>query len=127
MTPDPLRVVLVSRDRRFLRVTGFLFTRGGALVKACSDRADMTRTLEDSGADLIVVDSGDSLGEAADFVTELHERNPEILVIVVADGAVRPFQRLELTLWPKWQQLSTLLAMADEARRLHRVPAVHGP
>lgn len=78
--------------------------------------------VERDGADLVVLDAGDSLREVGEAVGGLAETNPGLGVVVVSDGDEWVPQKLELTLWPKWQRLETLLSVV-EARKLPAVAA----
>jgi CheY-like chemotaxis protein len=108
------RVILISRDRRFLKVAGFLLTRRGADVTTARSVAAAAAMLEEQdGAELVVLDSGDSLRETGEGIADLAERYPDLEVVVVADDAETLPQRLEFRLWPKWQQLDLLLTLVE--------------
>lgn len=113
-----MRLILVSSDPRFLKVTGFLLSRSGNDVEIAATLADVTALTERFAPDAIVLDSSDSLDEAAAFVAVMARRWPRVAVVVVADGDLPGPQRLDLMLFPKWRGLESLYEVLGEARRL---------
>ena len=108
------RVILISRDRRFLKVAAFLLARRGADVTTARSVAAAAAFLaEADGADLVVLDYGDSLRETGEGIADLAERYPGLEVVVVADDAEPLPQRLEFRLWPKWHELDRLLTLVE--------------
>jgi hypothetical protein len=114
-SPTHTRVILVSRDRRFLKVAGFILTRRGAGVTTVRSVADASKHVEREGADLVVLDAGDSLREAGEGIGGLAKKHPGLEVVVVAEDAESLPQGLEFRLWPKWQRLETLLSLVEPA------------
>lgn len=79
--------------------------------------------LDSEGADLVVLDAGDSILEAGEGVRGLAGTHPGVEVVVVAEGAESLPQRFELRLWPKWQRLEKLLTLVDPpGREIVEVP-----
>lgn len=80
--------------------------------------------LDSEGADLVVLDAGDSILEAGEGVRGLAGTHPGVEVVVVADGDAELLpQRFELRLWPKWQRLEKLLALVEPpGREIVEVP-----
>jgi hypothetical protein len=109
---DPPHVVLASRDRRFLKVAGFLLAREGALVSTVRTIDDLPEVVRDADADLLILDMGDSLGEVHGVIGRLAETQPGLVVVVVSDGDTAFPRKLELTLWPKWHALEGLFSLA---------------
>jgi hypothetical protein len=112
-SPTHTRVILGSRDRRFLKVAGFILTRRG--VTTVRSVADASKHVEREGADLVVLDAGDSLREAGEGIGGLAKKHPGLEVVVVAEDAESLPQGLEFRLWPKWQRLETLLSLVEPA------------
>src|SRR5919197_5495625 len=61
----PIRVLLGSRDDRFLRLAGFLLTRNDFAVESTKRLASAVEYVERHGTDVVVLDASDSLSEAA--------------------------------------------------------------
>ena len=109
---DPPHVVLASRDRRFLKVAGFLLAREGAVVSTVRSIGDLPDLVRDADPDLLILDMGDSLGEVHGVIGRIAETQPGLVVVVVSDGDTAFPQKLELTLWPKWHALEGLFSLA---------------
>lgn len=112
------RVILISGDRRFLKVAGFLLTRRGAEVTTARTVAAATSVLEEQQADLVLLDSGASLPETGAGISNLTERYPGLEVVVVADDADTMPQRFDFRLWPKWDRLDLLLTTVVDGDRV---------
>jgi len=109
----PIRVLVVSRDRRYLGVLDFLLARKNLVVES-SRRPRELLGLVERGVDVVVLDGSDSLAAAAEAVAELEALHPEIGVIVVAERRKRAgtvFRPL-----PKWGSPQRL---ADEIERVY--------
>ena len=98
-------------------MAGFILTRRGAGVTTVRSVADASKQVERDGADLVVLDAGDSLREAGEGIGGLAKKHPGLEVVVVADDAESLPQGLEFRLWPKWQRLETLLSLVDPAEQ----------
>ena len=119
-----MRLILVSNDPRFLKVTGVLLLRSGNDVAVAAALADVPALTERFAPDAIVLDSSDSLEEAAVLVAVMARRWPRVAVVVVSDGDLPEPQRLDLMLFPKWRGLESLYEMLDEAHRLDAAPVL---
>jgi hypothetical protein len=77
--------------------------------------ADASEHVDRDGADLVVLDAGDSLGEAGEGIGGLAKKHPGLEVVLVAEDAESLPQGLEFRLRPKWQRLETLLSIVEPA------------
>lgn len=112
--PDSrMTVVVVSGDRRFLRVTGFLLRRRGVSVVATERRAEAMRALAGAGADAVVVDAEGSPAEAAAWRRAVRALHPDVAVVIAADpcGSAAP----EGTVVGKWRPVEELVAALERA------------
>ena len=101
-----------------MKVAGFLLTRRGAEVTTVRSVAEASTLLvEGDGADLVVLDAGDSFGAAGEDIGGFVEKHPGLEVVVVADDAEPLPQSLEFRLWPKWQRLEALLSVVEPSAR----------
>jgi DNA-binding NtrC family response regulator len=107
-----LRVLVAARDRRFLRVAGFLLVRSGFEVDSTPRPHDLLDLVERYIPDIVVLDGTDSLADAARSVAVLEGLHPHITVVVVSDddGSVRP---ANLAVFPKWKSFDQLVLQLE--------------
>jgi uncharacterized membrane protein (UPF0127 family) len=111
----PIRVLLGSRDDRFLRLARFLLTRSDFAVESTKRVPSAVGMVERHGSDFVVLDASDSLSEAARTVAAIEALNPQVGVLLVCD-ADRPRPTTGLNVVEKWHALETL---ADEIKLSH--------
>jgi uncharacterized membrane protein (UPF0127 family) len=111
----PIRVLLGSRDDRFLRLARFLLARGDFAVESTKRIPSAVAFVERHGMDFVVLDASDSLSEAARTVAAIEALNPQVGVLLVCD-ADRPRPTTGLNVVEKWHALETL---ADEIKLSH--------
>ena len=114
-TERPIRVLLGSRDDRFLRLARFLLTRSDFVVESTKTLPSAVEYVERHGTDVVVLDASDSLSEAARMVAAIEALNPEVRVLLVSD-ADRPRPTAGLHVMEKWQALESL---PDEIKLSH--------
>ena len=109
-----IRVLLVARDRRFLRVAGaFLFAEGHA-VEASERPSELLELVHRLHTDVAVIDASGSLGEAARAAASLQALPSAVAAVLVADRE-RTSPATGLSLLPKWGRLEELAARIEEA------------
>lgn len=111
-----IRVLIVSRDRRFLGLARFLLTRDDLLVESTSKPGELFERVQ-AGADVVVLDGSGSIASAARAAAEIEALYPGVGLVVVADDA-RP-TRSAFRLLPKWGSLANL---GEEIRRAYLRP-----
>jgi uncharacterized protein len=111
----PIRVLLGTRDDRFLRLARFLLSRNDFVVESTKRLPSAVEHVERHGTDVVVLDASDSLSEAAKTVAAIEALNPEVRVLLVCD-ADRPRPTAGLNVMEKWQALESL---PDEIKRSH--------
>ena len=111
----PIRVLLGSRDDRFLRLARFLLTRNDFIVESTKRLPSAVEYVEQHGTDVVVLDASDSLSEAAKTVAAIEALNPEVRVLLVSD-ADRPRPTAGLNVMEKWHALESL---PDEIKLSH--------
>jgi uncharacterized protein len=111
----PIRVLLGSRDDRFLRLARFLLTRNDFAVESTKRIPSAVAFVERHGIDFVVLDASDSLSEAARTVAAIEALNPQVGVLLVCD-ADRPRPTTGLSVIEKWHALETL---AEEIKLSH--------
>ena len=105
------RVLVVSGDRRFLRLASFQLERTGAVVLTSTTLKGLADTVELHSPDVVVIDSGDSLSAAGLAVRDVESVLPEAVAVVVGDGRGRRALRLPLMLLPKWHSLDEIATL----------------
>jgi chemotaxis response regulator CheB len=108
-----IRVLLLSGDRRFLRVTAFLLRRKGFVVETGA-RPEVA-LVERSQPDVVVIDGNGSVRDAVRSLAEIEARWPAVALLVVSEEA--PERRGFLfRFMPKWSAGDKL---ADEVERAY--------
>jgi DNA-binding NarL/FixJ family response regulator len=80
----PIRVLVASRDLRFVSLLRFLLGRDQIGVEAVPEPGELLDAVQETSADVVVFDAD---GEhAARAVAQLQATHPDVTVMVVADG-----------------------------------------
>jgi uncharacterized membrane protein (UPF0127 family) len=111
---DQTRVLLGTSDDRFLRLARFLLTRNNFKVESTKRVSKTVDLVDRHGADIVVIDATDSLGDAARAVAAMEALHPHVGVIVVCDGEP-PRWTTGLRVTEKWTALESL---SDDIRHL---------
>jgi CheY-like chemotaxis protein len=112
----PLRVLLVSRDRRFMRVTSFLLERRGYDVLQASS-ADIVEAAVRSRADVVVLEPEPSRATSARAVAALAALPTPPGIVRIDNGAGEG--ALGASAVSKWAHIDDLAREIDSAS-LHR-------
>ena len=110
-----LRVLVAARDRRFLRVAGFLLARGGFEVESSARPRDLLRVVDRQPPDIVILDGSESLAEAARCVAAVEALHPHVTVIVVSDDGAAE-STVNLRVFDKWKSFEQLV---QSLRALH--------
>jgi DNA-binding NtrC family response regulator len=103
-----LRVLVAARDRRFLRVAGFLLARGGFEVESTARPRDLLRVVERQPPDIVILDGSESLVEAARCAAAFEALYPHVTVIVVSDDGASA-SSVNLRVFDKWKSFERLV------------------
>jgi DNA-binding NtrC family response regulator len=109
-----IRVLLVSRDRRFLRVAAFILRRKGFIVDTTPRSETALGFAERRRPDVVVMDGNGSLNEAARSLADIEKFRPSVPVVVVSEHADKPAVR-GFRLLPKWSAGDRLAAEIERA------------
>jgi DNA-binding NtrC family response regulator len=110
-----LRVLVAARDRRFLRVAGFLLARGGFDVESTPRPRDLVQVVERKPPDIVILDASESLADAALCVAAVEALHPHVTVLVVSDDGSAA-STVNLHVYDKWKSFERLVR---ELRALH--------
>jgi CheY-like chemotaxis protein len=108
-----IRVLLLSSDRRFLRVTAFLLRRNGFVVETAA-RPEVA-LVERHQPDVVVIDGNGSVRDAVRSLAEIEARWPALALLVVSEEALE-CRGLLFRFMPKWSAADRL---ADEVERAY--------
>jgi DNA-binding NtrC family response regulator len=103
-----LRVLVATRDRRFLRVAGFLLARGEFDVESTARPRDLLQVLERQPSDIVILDGSESLAEAARCVAAAEALHPHVTVLVVSDDGAAA-STVNLRVFDKWKSFEQLV------------------
>ena len=117
-----LRVLVATRDRRFLRVAGFLLARGEFEVESTARPRDLLQVIERQPPDIVILDASKSLAEAARCVAAAEALHPHVTVLVVSDDAAA--STVNLRVFDKWKSFEQLVV---GLRKLHFGRTTVGP
>ena len=117
----PIRVLLVSPDRRFVGLARLLLTRDDLVVDAVSDPAEVLGRVH-AGAQVVVLDGSRAMAAAATTVAELESLCPHVAVVVLCEESERRLSKLRaLSKWGSLEQLASEVRLAY-LRPRRRVP-----
>jgi len=110
-----IRVLLLSRDRRFLQVAAFLLRRKGLVVETAPRPERALELVERHAPDVVVIDGNGSLSEVTRSLAGIEALCPSVAVVVVSEReddapALRSFRLL-----PKWSAADRLAAEVERA------------
>ena len=111
----PIRVLLVGRDRRFLRMADILFTRHGWEVTRIERSSELLDRVRSHRPNVVVLDGTDSLSATARTVSALESLPAPVHPLVVYEGAEDDALR-SLRLLPKWGSFEEIVG---EVERLY--------
>jgi DNA-binding NtrC family response regulator len=117
-----LRVLVATRDRRFLRVAGFLLARDEFEVESTARPRDLLQVIERQPPDIVILDASESLAEAARCVAAAEALHPHVTVLVVSDDAAA--STINLRVFEKWKSFEQLVV---GLRELHFGRRTVGP
>ncbi len=127
-----IRVVVASRDRRFLNLARFLLSRRGILVTRTCPLGVGLGAASHTGADVVVLDT-DGSAASTRRAEELAERRPSLGVVVVADGLRGAARSRSIGKWSLDEVAAAIEQEHARARRslvppqrIHKGTAVHG-
>jgi DNA-binding NtrC family response regulator len=102
----PIRVLVASRDLRFVSLVRFLLGRAEIGVDTTPTLNELPDAVQEASADIVVIDADGARERAARAVVELDALHPDVAVMVVADGASPTANGLAAR--PKWLELEQL-------------------
>lgn len=112
----PIRVLLVGRDRRFLRTANVLLTRHGCEVVSTERPSELFDRVEGERPNVVVLDGSDSLSATAKAVAALEALQTPLSVVVVYEGSQDdPLRHMRLL--PKWGAFDQIVS---EVERVYR-------
>jgi uncharacterized membrane protein (UPF0127 family) len=114
---DPLHVLLVAEDRRFRAVTTVLLTRRGCTVTLAECVSDLPRVAKRAGADVVVIDAGSSMREAAREAAKIKLAGAGVGVVCVSDKPEESVSAMPVL--PKWGSFEALYRAVESARPDH--------
>jgi CheY-like chemotaxis protein len=114
---QPLRILLVGRDRRFLRVTSFLLSRRGYHVVEANVSA-VVEAVERERADIVLLEPSESKAAAARTINALQATAASPALLLVTDEKAR-WNGLRTV--DKWTPMDELVKEI-EAAAFHRLP-----
>jgi uncharacterized membrane protein (UPF0127 family)/CheY-like chemotaxis protein len=114
-TTLPIRVLLVSADRRFRSVTALLLARRGVAVTVADNPRSLADLVARDEVEVVVIDAGQSLTAAARSAATTETMIPPVGIVMVGDQAE---QRLpNLPVLAKWGSFEDFFAAVAEAHR----------
>jgi uncharacterized protein len=110
---EDVRVVVVTRDRRFAKLMHFLLSRRG-IEATTSTRDSVLDVIERDRADVVVLDAPDSLLAAARAHADAKALYPNVTVLVVMEGS-RADAHADLTVYDKWDGMNEVVDSVSAA------------
>jgi hypothetical protein len=110
-----VRVVVATRDRRFLRASAFLLARSGLEVYATHRLDDVPLLVERHEPHVVVFDASDSLAAGARMLAAVEALYPDVSMLFVCDDPPAPSSP-SLRVLAKWPSVERLV---DEVERAY--------
>lgn len=112
----PIRVLLVSRDRRFLRMANVLLSRHGCEVASIERPSGLLDRVEHRPPNVVVLDGSESLATTARRVAALDALPAPVPSVIVYEGAEEdPLRHLRML--PKWGGFEEIVFEVERAYR----------
>ncbi len=111
---QPVRVLLVGTDLRFLRVAAALLSFEGYSVQSCDRPRELLELVYRHGIDVAVIDASRSVGEAARAAASLRALPAPVASVLVVDQD-RSSPAAGVPLMSKWGRFDELSARIGEA------------
>lgn len=117
---EATRVLIVGSDRRFRAVAAALLARRGFTVSLGERTGSIAELAKHAGADVVVLDAGDSITRAVHDVATIAELSPSVFVVIVAERGLRG--QSSSTVVPKWGSFGALISAIEQAGPKIKVP-----
>jgi uncharacterized protein len=106
--PEPrARILVASRDPRFVKLARFLFEGRDLEVEELSAPDRVVEGIWDAEADVVVLDGGGDVASALRTANRLHAQRPELPVVVAADTGGR--SPTGTRVFDRWNETEELL------------------
>jgi DNA-binding response OmpR family regulator len=102
------RIVVASQDRRFVELIGAFLERRGHVIALAPRTDHILGAVEHHGADIVILDAGTSVADAARVAAALESLHPTVRVLVVAEADVAP--AADARVLSKWVEPQELVA-----------------
>ena len=107
-TPEPrARILVASRDPRFVKLARFLFEGRDLEVEELSSPDRIVDGITDAEADVVVLDGGGDVASALRTANRLNAQRPELPVVVAADTGGR--SPTGTRVFDRWNETEELL------------------
>jgi CheY-like chemotaxis protein len=116
---QPVRVLIVGNDVRFLRVAAALLSFEGYSVQSCDRPRELLEIVYRHGTDVVVIDASQSVGEAARAAASLRSLPLPVAAVLVMDQEATSLAAGVplLSKWGRFDELSARVGEAYEWRR----------
>jgi uncharacterized protein len=111
---EPTRVLLVGSDRRFRSVAAALLTRRGCAVTLGDRATNIADLAKREAADVVVLDAGVSLTDAAHGAAQIETLDPPVGIVVVGEEAEQALSAMPVL--SKWGSFDGLYGAIEHAR-----------
>ncbi len=112
---QPLRVLVISHDRRFRNVTSLLLARRNCSVSTTANASRVTELIARESPDVVVVDAS-QLPAAATVAKVQALARPVGVVLVADEGSSGCSDRPVVAKWGPFEELVAAIEQADERR-----------
>jgi uncharacterized membrane protein (UPF0127 family)/CheY-like chemotaxis protein len=106
------RVLVASRDARFVKLSRFLLEGRGIEVSSVVSPGELVAEAAEADADVVILDAEDELTRALQTAHATRTRRPELSVLVVREGAAER-SLPGIRLYDKWDDTEDLIAEVE--------------
>jgi uncharacterized protein len=107
-------VVLASKDQRYLKLVRFLLDGKGIDVVASVPPSGAADAAGGEAADVVVIDSGDTLGEGLRLANVTRARRPEATVVLGGEGTADR-NDVGMRVYEKWDETDGVVEAVEHA------------
>ena len=116
------RVILASRDARFVKLARFLLDGKGIEAAATVPNEKLSQTLEtEDEVDAVILDAHDAIAETLVTANAARVLRPEVPILIVGETSASERSPAGVRIYDKWNETDDLLAAIDEVIHEQRV------
>jgi uncharacterized membrane protein (UPF0127 family)/CheY-like chemotaxis protein len=116
------RVMLASRDARFVKLARFLLDGRGIDATTTVTAERLSEMLDDElDVDLVILDAHDAIAPALTTANAARARRPEVPILIVGETRASERSPAGVRIYDKWNDTDDVLTAVEEILEEHRI------